>query len=148
MAELPGIIQAPPPVLKDIGKPLRSRDIGKTIAIPNIKNIGVHPIRSTIATQSDSAQHMMYLRIATPFDHPDERPYSIVSVGTDHIKEVQRVRMERQHPQYKYVSNSYFYSVFSSITIVLLLYILMCTISYYTVCCSIFCLFLYYHAHH
>ena len=97
-------IKEAPPVLRDLGPPIKSKDVGKTMAIPNIKNMGVRPIRSSISTQKDSAQHLMYLRIATPFDAPDERPYPIINVGRDHDIEVARVKALRQDPVYKFVS--------------------------------------------
>lgn len=94
-----------PPAMVDLGRPVKSRDVGKTLSIPNIKNMGVRPIRTAISPQKDSAQHLMYLRIATPFDSPDERPYSILNVGRDHLQEIERVKKLRQHPKYKYVSH-------------------------------------------
>lgn len=102
--QLPDLIKGAPPALVNIGRPIRSRDVGKTISIPNVKNMGVRPIRTSISPQKDSAQHLMYLRIATPFDGPDERPYSILYVAKDHEAEVKRVRKLRQDPQYQYVS--------------------------------------------
>jgi hypothetical protein len=102
--ELPTLLRAPPPAMFNPGRPVRSRDVGKTISIPNLKNMGVRPIRTSISSQKDSAQHLMYLRIATPFDPPDERPYSILKVGQDYIDEGKRVRAKRQHAQYKFVS--------------------------------------------
>jgi hypothetical protein len=101
--ELPDLIRTAPPALRDVGRPVRSRDVGKTMSIPNIKNMGVRPIRSAISPQKDSAQHLLYLRIATPFDPPDERPYPILNVMKDHEAEVKRVKALRQHPQYQYV---------------------------------------------
>lgn len=102
--ELPTLLREPPPAMFNPGRPVRSRDVGKTTSIPNLKNMGVRPIRTSISAQKDSAQHLLYLRIATPFDPPDERPYSILKVGQDYIEEGKRVREKRQHAQYKFVS--------------------------------------------
>jgi hypothetical protein len=109
--ELPSLIRSEPPTLANLGRPVRSRDVGKTTSIPNLKNMGIRPVRTSISTQKDSAQHLLYLRIATPFDPPNERPYSILKVGQDYEAEVKRVRAQRQDPQYKYVS---FYALFGS----------------------------------
>lgn len=106
--QLPDLLKKAPPSIVNIGRPIRSRDVGKTISIPNIRNMGVRPIRTSISPQKDSAQHLMYLRIATPFDPPDERPYPILYVGKDHEAEVKRVRKARQDPQYQFVSTFYF----------------------------------------
>jgi len=103
--ELPEIIKQPPAALFDLGRPVKSREVGKTISIPNVKNMGIRPIRTSISPLKDSAQHLMYLRISTPFDSPDERPFSILNVGRDHLEEVARVKKQRQHPKYKYVSD-------------------------------------------
>jgi hypothetical protein len=102
--ELPTLLREPPPAMFNPGRPVRSRDVGKTTSIPNLKNMGVRPIRTSISAQKDSAQHLLYLRIATPFDPPDERPYSILKVGQDYIEEGKRVRESRKHAQYKFVS--------------------------------------------
>jgi hypothetical protein len=102
---LPDLIKNPPATLKDVGRKVKSKDVGKTICIPNIKNMGVRPIRSSISPQKDSATHFMYLRISTPFDGPEDRPYSILNVGKDHDAEIKRVRAARQDPQYIFVSS-------------------------------------------
>mmetsp|Transcript_13238 Transcript_13238/g.22061 ORF Transcript_13238/g.22061 Transcript_13238/m.22061 type:complete len:1105 (-) Transcript_13238:224-3538(-) len=93
-------LKAPPAVVTDPGPRVKSRDIGKTMSIPSLKNMGVRPIRSSISRQKDSAQHLLYLRVATPFDAPGDRPYSILNIGRDHQNEIARVRKERQDPVY------------------------------------------------
>ena len=102
--ELPSLLSTAPSALANIGRPVRSKDVGKTMSVPNIKNMGVRPVRTSISSQKDSAQHLMYLRIPTPFDPPNERPYSILNVAKDYEEHVKRVRALRQDPQYKYVS--------------------------------------------
>lgn len=34
--------------MKELGHPHKSNEIGKTTAIPYLKNMGIHPIRSSI----------------------------------------------------------------------------------------------------
>jgi len=93
---------ADPSMIKELGLPLKSSELGKTISIPFIKNMGIHPVRSSMTACSDSAQHTMYLRVATPFDNPKDRPYSMMSIARDHEDMKQRLLQRRQDPKYKY----------------------------------------------
>jgi hypothetical protein len=78
-----------------------SRDLGKTVGIPNIKNMGVLPVRTSIASDRDSAQHFIYLRIATAGDGVEDRPTSLLTIGKDREIEIEKLKASRQTPQYK-----------------------------------------------
>lgn len=86
----------------------RSEDIGKTIGVPNVGNIGVMPLRGEVSRMKDTGQHMLYLRVATPDDPPDMRPYSLVKVGADYRDERARIKAERQTTEYKLAKIDYF----------------------------------------
>lgn len=118
--ELPSLLRTAPSALANIGRPVRSRDVGKTMSVPNIKNMGVRPIRTSISSQKDSAQHLMYLRIATPFDPPNERPYSILNVAKDYEAHVKKIKAQRQDPQYKYVSYRSIFAFFTALLDILI----------------------------
>jgi hypothetical protein len=123
--------------LDDIKPTRRSEDIGKTIGVPNIGNIGmlnlfssivfyiysfiylyyiyipclyvgVMPLRGEVSRMKDTGQHMLYLRVATPDDPPDMRPYSLVKVGADYRDERARIKAERQTNEYKLAKIDYF----------------------------------------
>ncbi len=53
---------------------------------------------------SHSAQHFIYLRIATAGDRVDERPTSLMKIAADREKEIARMKKAHQTPQYKAVS--------------------------------------------
>jgi Leucine Rich repeat len=86
------------------GRVLLSRDLGRTRGVPNITNYGALPIRSATTRFRDSAQHLMYLRVSTPDDPPDVRPYSLIQVALDQKAEIDRIRKEHQTEEYKEVS--------------------------------------------
>lgn len=83
---------------------IQSENLGRTLGIPKLANAGIKPIRTTVTPYGDSAQHLMYLRVATSDDPENTRPYSLVRIGLDRIEEREKVMKERQKPRYKYVS--------------------------------------------
>jgi Ran GTPase-activating protein (RanGAP) involved in mRNA processing and transport len=82
-----------------------SKDLGKITGIPEVKSIGIRPIRTHVGREMDSGQHLMYLRVATEADPEDARPYSMIKIGLDRMAERERIRKERQKPEYKEVRN-------------------------------------------
>ena len=80
---------------------LKSQDVGRTLGVPYIGQYGVMPIRSATSRHRDSGQHLMYLRIQTPADPPDAKPYSLLQVAKDREAEIKRVKLTRQDPEYK-----------------------------------------------
>lgn len=82
-------------------KPRYSADIGKTLGVPNLGNLGVMPVRTATNRHVDSAQHLLYLRVATPDDPPEARPYSLIDIAKDQREERARVLAERQKEEYK-----------------------------------------------
>ena len=80
---------------------LKSQDVGRTLGVPYIGQYGVMPIRSATSRHRDSGQHLMYLRIQTPADPPDAKPYSLLQVAKDREGEIKRVKLTRQDPEYK-----------------------------------------------
>ena len=63
--------------------------------------MGVMPVRSATTRHRDSGQHLLYLRISTPNDPPDAKPYSLLQVARDREAERKRVKLLRQDPEYK-----------------------------------------------
>ena len=63
--------------------------------------MGVMPIRSATTRHRDSGQHLLYLRISTPSDPPNAKPYSLLQVAKDRDAERKRVKLLRQDPEYK-----------------------------------------------
>ena len=61
--------------------PLRpSSELGRITGIPFLGNSGTHPVRAFIEENSDSAQHLLYLRISTPLDNSSSSPTSLLQV--------------------------------------------------------------------
>jgi hypothetical protein len=92
----------------------KSQDLGKIIGIPEIKSIGIRPIRTKVGQEMDSGQHLMYLRVSTEADSEEARPYSLIKIGLDRIAEREKLMKQRQSEEYKEVKSqmisSYFYS--------------------------------------
>ena len=59
------------------------------------------PIRSATTRHRDSGQHLIYLRVTTPNDPPNSKPYSLLQVAKDREAERKRVKLLRQDPEYK-----------------------------------------------
>ena len=78
-----------------------SQDYGKTLGVPQLKSMGVRPIRTSISTYADSGQHLMYLRVATEDDPEETRPYSVIKIGLDKREEREKIRKARQTEEYK-----------------------------------------------
>lgn len=81
----------------------KSADLGKTVGIPDIKNIGIMPVRTSISTDRDSTQHFLYLRVSTTADGIDNRPTSILTIARDREREIAKLKASRQTAQYKAV---------------------------------------------
>lgn len=86
---------------EDKDRPVLSRELGMTRNVPKIGNVGVMPVRNTVTRFKDSAQHLTYLRVATPDDPPDARPISLIQIALDQKAFADKVRAERQTPLYK-----------------------------------------------
>ena len=82
-----------------------SENYGKTLGVPQIKSMGIRPIRTSISNYADSGEHLMYLRVATEDDPEGTRPYSLVKIALDKQAERERIKKERQSRQYKVVRN-------------------------------------------
>jgi hypothetical protein len=79
-----------------------AREVGKTIGIPYVGVVvGSQPVRTHTTRHADSAEHLQYSKILTAADPPGTAPYSWVQIGADRRKEIERVRDQRQTPQYK-----------------------------------------------
>jgi hypothetical protein len=63
--------------------------------------MGTMPIRSATTRHRDSGQHLIYLRVTTPNDPPNAKPYSLLQVAKDREAERKRVKLLRQDPEYK-----------------------------------------------
>jgi len=85
----------------DSDRPKLSRELGMTRGVPNVGNVGVMPVRNTVSRFKDSAQHLTYLRVATPDDPPEARPVSLIQIALDQKAFADKVRAERQTPLYK-----------------------------------------------
>jgi hypothetical protein len=85
----------------DANRPRLSRELGMTRGVPNVGNVGVMPVRNTVNRFKDSAQHLTYLRVATPDDPPDARPISLIQIALDQKAYADKVRAERQTALYK-----------------------------------------------
>jgi len=83
------------------GKPILSKDLGKTMGVPNIPTIGIRPIRSATTQFRDSGQHIGYLRVATPDDPPMQRPISLMEIAKQQKEYKAKVALERQGEVYK-----------------------------------------------
>jgi Ran GTPase-activating protein (RanGAP) involved in mRNA processing and transport len=81
--------------------PKLSSEIGKTLGIPHIASMGVMPVRSATTKYRDSAQNLIYLRVSTPDDPPEQRPYSLINIELDRQAERLRVEASRQTEEYK-----------------------------------------------
>ncbi len=81
--------------------PKLSRDLGKTLGVPHIASMGVMPVRSATTKYRDSAQNLIYLRVSTPDDPPEQRPYSLINIELDRRAERLRVEASRQTDEYK-----------------------------------------------
>ena len=84
-----------------VGKPILSKDLGKTMGVPNIPTTGIRPIRSATTQFRDSGQHIGYLRIATPDDPPTQRPISLMEIAKQQKEFKAKVAQERQGEVYK-----------------------------------------------
>jgi len=89
-------------------KPLLSVDLGRRLGPPKLYSMGVMPIRSATSRFRDSGNHLAYLRISTPDDPPDVRPYSIFQIEKDNIATRKKLLLERQDPDYQFAKWSYF----------------------------------------
>ena len=89
-------------------KPLLSVDLGRRLGPPKLFSMGVMPVRSATSRYRDSGNHLAYLRISTPDDPPDVRPYSIFQIEKDNIATRKKLLIERQDPDYKFGKWSYF----------------------------------------
>jgi hypothetical protein len=83
------------------GKPILSKDLGKTRGVPAIPSMGIRPIRSVTSTHRDSGKHLTYLRIATPDDPHEQRPISLMEIAKTQKEHVDKIRAERQTEVYK-----------------------------------------------
>lgn len=95
----------PPAEVHSLAHVKKSRDLGKTIGIPDIKNIGILPVRTSISSDKDSTQHFLYLRVVTTADDANDRPTSILQIGRDRENEIKKLKASRQTAQYKAVSS-------------------------------------------
>lgn len=86
---------------EETNRPTLSRELGMTRGVPTIPNVGVMPVRNTVSRFKDSAQHLTYLRIATPDDPPEARPISLIRIALDQKAYADKIRAERQLPLYK-----------------------------------------------
>lgn len=89
-------------------KPVLSVDLGRRLGPPKLYSMGVMPVRSATSRFRDSGNHLAYLRISTPDDPPDVRPYSIFQIEKDNIATRKKLLLERQDPDYKFAKWSYF----------------------------------------
>ena len=83
------------------GKPILSKDLGRTMGVPKVPTTGMRPIRSATTGFRDSGQHIGYLRIATPDDPPMQRPISLIDIAKQQRSYIAQVREERQGEVYK-----------------------------------------------
>ena len=83
------------------GKPILSKDLGKTMGVPVIPHMGIKPVRSATGPYRDSGRHLGYLRIATPDDPPEQRPISLMEIAKTQKEHIAKVRAERQTETYK-----------------------------------------------
>ena len=86
---------------EDKERPSLSRELGLTRGVPSVGNVGIMPVRNVTNRFKDSAQHLTYLRIATPDDPPDARPISLIQIALDQRAYAEKIRAERQTPLYK-----------------------------------------------
>eukprot|EP01038_Epipyxis_sp_PR26KG_P012003 gene12003-16070_t len=75
-------------------------EIGKSLGIPEIKSIGIRPVRN-ISEFGDSGQHLMYLRVSKPADSTENRPYSYLKIAADRVKFREDLMKKRQTKEYK-----------------------------------------------
>lgn len=78
-----------------------SADLGKTLGVPRIPSMGTLPVRSATSPHRDSGQQLVYLRVSTPDDPPDARPYSLIEMESDRRAHRKMVEAQRQLPKYK-----------------------------------------------
>lgn len=79
--------------LIEASKPHRlSSEVGRVRGVPNPGQFGSLPIRYNVTPTQDSGQHLLYLRIVTPDDPPDARPYSLLKISLDQKAEVERIK--------------------------------------------------------
>ena len=90
---------------------VKRRYEGPVVAYPGLpiresREAGVNalPVRSVISPYHESMQHMIHLRMKTPYDPPDMEPYSLVMKNVERDKQIQAVKEERQTKLYKFVS--------------------------------------------
>jgi hypothetical protein len=90
---------------------VKRRYEGPVVAYPGLpiresREAGVNalPVRSVISPYHESMQHMIHLRMKTPYDPPDMEPYSLVMKNVEREKQIQAVKEERQTKLYKFVS--------------------------------------------
>ncbi len=79
-----------------------AREVGKTMGVPYVGVVvGTKPVRTHTTRHADSAEHIEYTKILTAADPPGTAPYSWVKIGADRRNEIDRVKAQRQTPQYK-----------------------------------------------
>jgi hypothetical protein len=71
---------------------------------------GLQPIHPHIRAHSDSGQHFAYIKVfaegsnnEVANDSQYDPPYSLIEINRDRLKEIERVKAERQTEEYKNV---------------------------------------------